>query len=150
MPRILASLPVFALLSGCVIVLGGDKDGAPIIDSGVSCDMMAVSSVAISVVDPSGNPTAATGVWYTTEYSDESVPAECMDADCKTWVAGWEIEGAITVFGEIYRPLEDSSCWQEDHDSLTVTVPLTPDGCHVVTQSAVLTLDPSLIVCPEG
>lgn len=151
MLRTNSSLFALALLApGCVFVIDGDK-GPDYDDTGwgYACDEMAVSSVMVSIVDPSGNPTSATSVWYTSSASEWETPAECMDADCKSWVAGWEISGEITVHAELYRELEDSACWYEDQDEQTVFVPMTADGCHVETQSLTLVLDPSLMVCPE-
>lgn len=151
MSRPVTTLSALLLLApGCVFVIGGDKEPEyPDTGWGYGCDQMAVSSVMISVVDPSGNPTPATEVWYTTEWSDERQSAECMDADCKSWVAGWEVGGEITVYANLYRTLEDTACWVEDSDVQTVFVPMTADGCHVETQRLTMVLDPSLILCPD-
>ncbi len=146
--------PIAALLltaqTGCIIVLGDKDEGpSPFDDSGqVGCDDIAVSSVNISVVDPSGNPTHATEVWYTVN-GGERQPAECLNDVCSSWMAGWESTGTFVIEGKLYEPLEDSSCYMWDEDTVTVEVPMDDWGCHPVTQQVTLTLDPSIIQCDD-
>ena len=162
-------LPCLALLGlglpGCILVIdkgggGGPETGYPIDDvppdSGwgddtgmVACTDLAASSVDISVVDPSGAPlSGATVTWSVA--GGPSQPAECMDAACTTFVAGWEVPGDITVVTSYSMDTPDPYCWYSDDEVDTVTVPMTADGCHVMTQQLTVTLDPTLEVCADA
>lgn len=141
------ALGAFALGSGCIFYFPTHGPKVETGETGTFCTDIAVSSVVVSVVDPSGNPTAAQSVTYTVDGGDPQ-PAECMNEVCSEWVAGYEQEGEFSVTGRYYAELEDTDCWMEDSDTQTVSVPLDEDGCHPVTQFVTLVLDPSAMVCP--
>ena len=173
--RSLSALATLALpflgAGGCILVIntkGGDSGSGPgggggggyppppetgwVDDTGgVACTDMAAASVMVSVVDPSGVPLPGATVTYTTPGSDVPVNAECTDASCTQWVAGWEVGGDITVTASYNtETADDPCCWYEDSVSQTVTVPYTADGCHVMTQSLTLTLNPTHEVCADS
>jgi len=157
---------LLALASGCIIVI--DKTGGPgeggvepepggtepyPIDTGAvtACDDIAYASVVVDVVDPNGAPLSGAIVQWTAPGSDEAPQdAQCSNDDCTEFVAGWEVSGSIDVSATLHQDTEDPCCWYDDSTSSSVEVPLTADGCHVVTQYVTLTLDPSLLTCADG
>lgn len=141
-------LYLFALGSGCIFYFPTRGPKVETGETGTICTEIAVSSVVVSVVDPSGNPTVAESVSWSVDGSAPQ-PAECLEEPCTEWIAGWEVTGEVTVTGRYYEVLEDTACWAEDEDTQTVTVPLDEEGCHPVTQHVTLVLDPSILVCPE-
>lgn len=153
----LGLLTALSALSGCIFVIEKDGPGGGwthetgIDDTGwVACTEIAMSSVMVSVVDPAGAPVRATSVTWSHGDTDVANQAECLDEMCSTWVAGWEVAGDITVNATLQEDTPDPCCWISDSDVRTVHVPMTADGCHVVTQSVTLVLDPSSLVCADA
>lgn len=152
----LGLLTALSALSGCIFVIEKDGPGTRPIDSGwddtgwVACTEMAAASVVVSVVDPAGAPVRATSVTWSHGDTDVANQAECMDEMCSSWVAGWEVAGDITVNATLHEDTPDPCCWISDSAVQTVHVPMTADGCHVVTQSVTLVLDPSSLVCADA
>lgn len=163
-------LPALLLVasSGCIIVI--DKTGGPggggtepypgggggtepyPVDTGVEtgCTDIAYSSVVVDVVDPNGAPLSGADVtWTPTGSGATPEAAQCANDDCTEFVAGWEVSGAIDVMATLHEDTEDPCCWVDDTTTSTVEVPLTADGCHVLTQYVTLTLDPSLMTCAD-
>ena len=148
-----ALLALGALLPGCVIVLGGGPDDPPPVPGDPpenDCAEYAAASVLVSVVDPQGAPVRADAVIYSVPWSDEPLDAECADPDCTQWIAGWEIEGEITVEAILDHTDDGGVCQIQDSESATLSVPMSDDGCHVTTQYLTLTLDPQRMDCETG
>lgn len=143
----LLGLGCFTLFTGCVIVIGKDggppPEPTPWVDTGgwgVACDEMAVSSVLVHVVSETGAPMSAQQVTWQAEGMDEEQPADCADDACSTWIAGYEVDGEIRVEATAVLPAERPGCVWEGQTSGSVTVPMTADGCHVITQELTLLL----------
>ena len=138
----LLSLVALPLAAGCVIFIG--KDGPPPEpwpdSGGIACDTMAVSSVLVRVEDEAGAPISANQVSWQAEGMDEDQPAECAGASCTTWLAGYEVDGDIRVEAAALLDSDEPGCYWEGHASGSVTVPMTADGCHVITQELTLVM----------
>ena len=67
-------------------------------------------------------------VWL--EHEGRTYEAHCVkgETECQAWLAGYELEGKITVFTE----------YCDSVVSETVHVGRTEDGCHVVTELVAL------------
>lgn len=106
-------------------------------DEGVPCAEYAASSVTLSVVGPDGAPLVATIT--ATDADGQQVEVQCADGGdaetCTEWSVGWEVDGEITI-----EASADDGC-NTGTGSVVVDVPLTEDECHVVTQTATLTVD---------
>lgn len=159
-PLLAVALPLFG---GCILVInkgggpGGGPDGPYPVETGwiddtggVACTDIAVASVMVHVVDPSGAPLPGATVTYSEPSGESPMPAECADEACTSWVAGWEVGGDITVTASYNANTSDPCCWYSDSVSQTVAVPYTPDGCHVDTQEITLVLDPTHMVCADA
>jgi len=119
------------------------------VDPGIECSTLAAASVTISVTDPDGSPLAPTSVTWSVD-GGAPTAAECMNEDCTEFVAGWEVEGEITVSAELSGEVSgDPCCFYDSTDSELVTIELDGDGCHVVGQSITLVLDPSETDCAD-
>lgn len=98
--------------------------------SAVACDDMAYASVLVHLYGFSGETLQDPAVTWAV---DGGQPTACDTDDAgATWQCGWEVPGdfriAATASG--HQPGE-----------ATVTVPLSDDGCHVVTQEVDIGLD---------
>ena len=102
-----------ALVGFCVL-------GAIACDSMPSCDLSAVASVTVSVLDGSGQPVTPSSVTYTV---DGSAPADCesLGGDGSEYICGWEVDGDFEILVST-----SSGSYTE-----SVSVGLTMDGCHV-------------------
>ena len=113
------------------------------------CPAEPVASVQVTLVDVEGKPVVARAYdrldveYAVDDQGGQRTAAVCADADCTTWVAGYDIKGEIYVFSEGYvdHTLTGDGCkdWFRAHDS--VEVPLADDACHVVSQTLELTLE---------
>ena len=56
------------------------------------------------------------------------------------WVAGWEESGNIRLTAEANICPEQTDCICIAQQTIDVLVPLTEDGCHVVTQELTIEL----------
>ena len=161
------SLASIAFVPACIIVIdktGGSGEGETPPTSGggstepypgddtadIDCTDVEFASVLVHTVDPSGAPVRATSVMWGTGTEESPVPAECVDEACTTVIAGWEVSGDITVYGYMSADTEDPCCWLTDDEWVEVSVPVTEDGCHVVTQDVTLMLDPTELVCADA
>jgi hypothetical protein len=99
-------------------------------------------------VDASGAPASADEVWYRADEGPVQ-QAECMDELCSTWVAGWELSGSLKVGASRSEPTEDPGCWRVGDANTVVEVPLTEDGCHVVTQEVELVVALDELICED-
>ena len=129
-------------LAGCI----GDLKPS---ETGVYCTDIAFASVNIDVVDQDGAPLSPTTIGYTLD-GGESLPAECIDDDCTSFVAGWEAAGDFAITATWTEDTADPCCWFEDYASQSVTVGMTEDGCHVVPESMTITLDTTLLACADS
>ena len=129
---LLASLPLF--VPACDV-------------GGTDCTTQAVASVSITLQDAEGNPVSASEITYTVDGGAEQ-SAECMDDDCTTAVAGWEVAGdfVITAIYDEPHPT-DECCWY--YDSATAEVSVAEGECHVDGQTLALTLDPDALACAD-
>jgi hypothetical protein len=101
------------------------------------CDLVAAPSAIVTVAQDGGDvliPVPAAEVWFSTDRRRQ--PAYCIDptADgggCSTWVAGWELDGPMTVGTE----------WCEREVEKSFRVEKTEDGCHVQTRFVSLLVD---------
>ena len=89
-------------------------------DSMPACDLSAVASVTVSVVDSGGTPVAPDSVVYTVDGGFEA-SCESLGGDNSEYVCGWEVDGVFEII-----VTTGSGSYTE-----SVTVSLTPDGCHV-------------------
>lgn len=102
-----------------------------------TCTLEARPSVRVEVFDMNGRPLPADSVWYRpAAQSHELAPdharrGQCIDGDCTEWIAGREVSGDMEV--------HVAACGQTKARS--VTVPMTPDDCHVDTQKLELAFD---------
>lgn len=160
---LLTSLLTLLIAPACVIVIdktGGEGESEPhpgtgpepepIDDTGTACTDIAYASVLVHTVGPDGLPVRATSVTWSTGTEESPMPAECMDEDCTTLIAGWEVSGDITISASLQLDTEDPCCWLVDNQSATVNVPETEDGCHVITQDLTIMLTPEDMVCADG
>jgi hypothetical protein len=95
------------------------------------CDEMAHPSVHVVVAKRYEDyfvPVDVDAVWF--QYAGHTFEARCLQGDqgCYAWIAGYELEGPITVSTEHCDTVV----------SETVTVHSLPDGCHVQTEYMVL------------
>lgn len=169
------ALTALALTTGCVIVIdksggegepmpgSGSSEPYPGEDPGVEpggdpgsdpgsteCDDIAFASVIVHTIGPDGAPVRATNVMWSTGVEESPMPAECMDEACTTWIAGWEQPGDFVLYGFLSENTEDPCCWLTDDESVSVTVPMGEDGCHVVTQEIDMVLDATELVCADA
>lgn len=155
LPRALSLFASFALTPGCVIVFGGgDKPDEPYpyyedTAYGYACTDEARASVMVSVVDFEGAPVPDALVQWTGADRESFGTAECLDSSCSSRVAGWEVEGDITVTVQLERPSEDPACSWTTFAEQSVYVPRTEDGCHVMTQEMFITLPAPALECIE-
>ena len=138
LPTVFSPFQKHLTFSGVCLILGvvgcnssASEDGIVDDDDGV-CSTEARASVSISVVDESGASFTPEGVVFSVDGGEERV-ADCVDAHCTQWVAGWEETGeflvtALGAYGET---------------SANAVVELTDDGCHVVGQVMTLELESS-------
>lgn len=122
-PMIVALL--LALFPGCA-------------DEQVCTDLAAVSA-QVAVVDEDGvTPLVATVT--ATDEAGRAVEVSCADATvdaaaCTEWIVGYEVSGRITIHGEA-----TDECGNTGTGDVVVDVPMDDAGCHVVQQSATLTI----------
>jgi hypothetical protein len=95
------------------------------------CDKMAHPSVHVVVAkryDDYWAPVDVDRVWF--EYAGRTFEARCLRGDdgCTAWIAGYELEGPITVSTE----------YCETVVSQKVEVEKIPDSCHVQTEYMML------------
>ncbi len=101
-----------------------------------TCSEEAVASVTVHVLDADGAPVTADVVSYylnyDTEVGNQPVDAECTNADCSEWVAGWDQAGTFDVRAGVYDgPQHEGpgSCsWSGEGQA---TVSEAAAGCHV-------------------
>jgi hypothetical protein len=91
------------------------------------CDKMARPSVHVYVAKRFEDyfaPVDVDAVWF--EHEGHTFEARCLQGDdgCIAWIAGYELEGPITVSTEYCETVVGE----------TVKVDRLPDGCHVQTQ----------------
>lgn len=93
------------------------------------CDQMALVSVQVNLTGSSGEALEDPAVDWS---ADGSEPAACDTADGVHWNCGWEVEGdfVISAIASGHAP-----------ELAAVTVPMTADGCHVITQTVDIALD---------
>lgn len=98
------------------------------------CTEIAMSSVTVQLLDPSGQPILGAQV----QYSVEDALSDCFEWDDGWYACGYEEEGDITVLAsaEGYLDAEGS-------------VFVEADECHVVTESLTLTLEPDDVACTQ-
>jgi hypothetical protein len=104
---------------------------------GLACTEIAVSSLNLSVEAPDGSAVIGADVQYTVDGSD---PEPCQSWDDGTYVCGYEDSGSIEATVKADGYLEAS---------VVVEVPMDDSGCHVVSQSATLTLEADVVDCTE-
>jgi hypothetical protein len=139
------------IATGALAVIGGLATAISSSSCDQVCTMEAQPSVEVRFYAPTGEqfvaqqPTSVT--WWKVDdpsYGEAPDPsivppagslndAECADAVCSTWVAGWEEEGTIEVRANI--------CGSEYIER--IDVPMTADGCHVETQELDIAIDTS-------
>lgn len=102
--------------------------------SEVACDLMAVSSVTVTLAGEDGGDLSAATVTYTVDGAD---PVAC-DAFDGTWTCGYEVAGVLTIRAEA-----------EGYDAVEQDVTVEAGECHVVTEQVSLTLPVSDIDCTE-
>jgi len=113
-----------------------------------NCDAMAMASVSLTVVDPSGEPVAPTAFTFTLDGGEER-EVDCMTDDCSEAVAGWEEPGEFVITASYDADVEgDPCCWY--HDSVTETITIEQDECHVIGQAVELVLDPAQMICADA
>lgn len=112
------ALSLLALFTGC--------------DTSVACTDLAVASATVEVVGPVASLTA-------TDEDGNDVAVECADSvdasACTTWIVGQEVAGVIHIEASAY-----DGC-NTGYGEVDVTVEMDADGCHVVTETATLTID---------
>jgi hypothetical protein len=96
-----------------------------------TCDKVARPSVYVLPARRVGDMVrvvAVDMVWF--EHEGRTYEARCIESDagCTSWIAGFELEGEITVSAKYCDTLV----------SETVYVERTPDGCHVATEYVLL------------
>jgi hypothetical protein len=126
----LAPLAALSLLVAC-----GDKDAEDSGPGGVACTEEARSSVTVALVDAAGAPIPAEAepvVEYAVD-GGAAVPCDSLDGGA-SFVCGYEVDGALTISASAtgFAPASE-----------VVEVPMTEDGCHVVSQSLTLALSPA-------
>jgi hypothetical protein len=92
-----------------------------------TCDNAAAGSVNIRIVDESGTPLTPDSVSWSVD-GGETVNAECVNAACSEWVAGWEVAGEITVVAEL------------GSSKATAKTDIERGECHVVPYTVMLEL----------
>ena len=100
--------------------------------SEVACDLMAVSSVTVTLAAEGGGDLSAATVTYTV---DGAEPVAC-DALDGVWVCGYEVAGVLTIRAEA-----------EGYDPVEQDVTVEAGECHVVSEQVSLTLPE--IVCTD-
>lgn len=125
-PILTVALPL--VLTACI----GGQIG---VGDGFDCDLMAVSSVQVELVDPDGNPVLDPEAEVRFEHLGSSQDCERMDEN--TFVCGWEIAGHFDLFADAlgYAPAEAST-------------EVISDVCHVETEFVTMTLEWPL--CDDG
>lgn len=125
---------MFALfMIGCDLLGGNPGDSG-----GQACTEMAAASLTLEVLDPQGGAVLDASVHYSVDGSD---PTVCDAWGNGTYVCGYEVAGELTVTVEAEGYL----------DAQTVaTVVMDDVGCHVIGQTASLTLEADSIGCDES
>lgn len=118
MSRFLAPLPLLALL-GCP---SGPMD----------CDLMAIASVVVNVSTSDGEE-AAFEISYE---ADGAAPVACepLGDGGDQFVCGYEVDGDLTITVEAEGYVAQTE---------TVTVEMREDGCHVVSETLDVVLEPA-------
>ncbi len=113
-----------------------------------NCDAAAMASVSIAIIDADGNAVAPTSITFTLDGGEER-DADCMNDDCSEAVAGWEEPGEFVITARYEADVEgDPCCWY--NDSITETITIEQDECHVAGQSLDLVLDPTQMICADA
>ncbi len=114
--------------------MGGNGSGGSGMGGGVACTTEARSSVTVKVVDAQGMPVSDAVVTYTVD-GGASQNAECVNpvggmGNCQEWVAGYEVAGDFVI----------TAASADGTKMATQMVTVTKDQCHVISQTATLTL----------
>lgn len=112
-----------ALLTAALMLLATACEGQQ------DCTTEARGSVNVSIVDADGSPTD--------DFDSITYDSSSFDDDCERWetgeyVCGWEIEGTIDI--------TLSAC--DGAQTVTETVTVESDVCHVIPVALELQLDP--------
>lgn len=113
---------------------GGNGSGGNGSGGGIACTTEARSSVTVKVVDAQGMPVTDAVVTYTVD-GGASQNAECVNplggmGNCQEWVAGYEIAGNFVI----------TATSADGMKTATQMVTVAKDECHVISQTATLTL----------
>ena len=110
-------------------------------DKNVTCTLESRSSVVVTILSESGldEPTLTYSVG-----DGEVQEAEAYQED--RWIAGWEESGTIQLTAEANICPDLPECICIAQEVVEVLVPLTNDGCHVVTQELTISLDQDDII----
>ncbi len=124
------------------IMVDGDgcaEDDGPVLDSGPACTLEARPSMVIELFDPDkGTIVEVEGdsVYATPKGESTAIAGSCLNENCSVWSVGLEQPGSFTVHADV--------CGETS--TMDVTVPMTPDECHVDTQYLLMEVDSS--ACP--
>jgi hypothetical protein len=111
---------IIALLFACAG--GGDTDTADSL-----CTTEARASVTVLVTGDDGQPLTPDGVTFQVDGTDPQ-EAQCVNASCTQWVAGWELTGSFEITATLGAEATVGS----------TVVGLDATGCHVHGQTLTL------------
>jgi hypothetical protein len=131
MAGVLRLAPLVALAGASLAAMSGCGS----LGTHPACDLIAVSSVNIEIVDLAGDPLAADTLTYTIDGGDEQ-EGYCADEECTIWTAGSEEIGEFHIVAGLCGSFAEE------------TVTVEPGECHVISQEIVLELDPA--ACDTG
>lgn len=146
------------ITTGAIALIGGLATAFSVASCDQVCSQEAQPSVVVRFYDEAGQPyvnavAGSVAWWHITDPAivgsapDPAVmppvaegfqAAECIDATCTAWIAGWETEGTIEVRANVCG-----------HDYIErIDVPMQAGGCHVDTQELTIAVDTS--DCEDG
>lgn len=111
-----------SLALGCLALL----TACPQVEEPIDCDLMAVSSIQLSVLDELGEPVDGAQAEFSTNGADWTACDDFGDG----WVCGYEVGGDIEVRASA-----------PGYDEQQVSVFVDSDVCHVITEQVDLTLE---------